>query len=607
MMVASVVYRKPRRRFMGNEKCRCKVKVEMRCLFASGEFCPPAILITLSQDGLAEVREVVAGNPSTPVEVLVTLSTDEDSDVRTSVAGNPSTPVEALVTLSTDKDEYVRSGVAGNPSTPVEVLVKLSADEDARSSVAGNPSTPVEVLVKLSADEGVRGLLAGNPSTPVEVLVTLSTDEDEFFVRSGVAGNPSTPVEALMTLSTDKDEDVRRSVAGNPSTPVEVLVSLSTDKDEFVRRSVAGNPSTPVEVLVTLSADENVRGYVAGNPSTPLEVLMTLSESTDWNIEGLINNPRTPAETISDLFSKYESNKPKSSPFRDKYSEIVSDAKGSLHNGDSGYRPENDTTMSKWLIECGTASDFQPSELTDFFTVVGSYLETIDWTCDSILWSMTEAIHKLEPEIFTQSKRVFLTTLIECAEKLREMTPLCYMAGHENCPPEIVDQLIKIFIKGLDDEFSIDTDRDDAEEFRELGPVGKRMISKISESLSESLGDRGVVALLNPLITNPSLTSKQKDQIIKLLSKPDCDFSASIMTILESWQLDKSDQLALTKSLSVGAREIVSKKMNGDSDATPTQKKKAVKKKSSPTSTKVEKPKKRIGKKLAAKKKPKSK
>lgn len=401
--------------------------------------------------------------------------------------------------------------------------------------------------------------------------------------------------------------EMRCLFASGEFCPPAILITLSQDGLAEVREVVAGNPSTPVEVLVTLSADENVRGYVAGNPSTPLEVLMTLSESTDWNIEGLINNPRTPAETISDLFSKYESNKPKSSPFRDKYSEIVSDAKGSLHNGDSGYRPENDTTMSKWLIECGTASDFQPSELTDFFTVVGSYLETIDWTCDSILWSMTEAIHKLEPEIFTQSKRVFLTTLIECAEKLREMTPLCYMAGHENCPPEIVDQLIKIFIKGLDDEFSIDTDRDDAEEFRELGPVGKRMISKISESLSESLGDRGVVALLNPLITNPSLTSKQKDQIIKLLSKPDCDFSASIMTILESWQLDKSDQLALTKSLSVGAREIVSKKMNGDSDATPTQKKKAVKKKSSPTSTKVEKPKKRIGKKLAAKKKPKSK
>ena len=109
---------------------------------------------------------------------------------------------------------------------------------------------------------------------------------------------------------------------------------------------------------------------------------------------------------------------------RAKYIEIVKSANGDLYNGDSGYRPESDKDMHKWLLECAEASDFEAAELTDFFDLMKSYLNTIDWTCDTITWAMTEVIHSLHKDVFTESNQIFLNTLIDCADTIGEIVPL---------------------------------------------------------------------------------------------------------------------------------------------------------------------------------------
>jgi hypothetical protein len=340
------------------------------------------------------------------------------------------------------------------------------------------------------------------------------------------AGNANTPTEALTALAQDSESEVRSSAAGNPNTPAEALTVLAQDSESEVRSSAAGNPNTPGEALTTLAND-----------------------SDDWVVASLICNSQISAVTLAEISVKFSKPKSEGSYFREKYKVITESANGNLYTGGSEYRPENDQYMHKWLLECAEASDFEAAELTDFFDLMKSYLDTIDWTCDTITWAMTEAIHSLHKDVFTESKKIFLTTLIDCADTIGEIVPLCYLAGHEDCPQEITDKLIEILSKNMDCDGQIDTEADIPKKLGKLGPVGKLMIAP--EGLDYE------ATLLTPLIKNPSLTTDQKGALIELVTKPDGDFNSSIVAMIECWQLEDPTRSKLMKCLSDEAIAIV--------------------------------------------------
>jgi hypothetical protein len=312
----------------------------------------------------AEVRRVLASEPSCPVHVLKLLGSDDDPEVFRAVLSNAALPraerlqvIQPLLNLrgrkliailrakdapselledkSTSKDVEVRLAVASNPATPRHVLDVLSKDvhpyvreaaaESSLRMVEGNRATPalvqetssknripMEVLEALSKDpqEDIRLKVAGNTSTPATLLEVLSKDSS-VWVREAVASNVVTPVPVLEALGRDTELQVRMSVVRNSAIPAQLLDGLSKDSDAVVRMSVAMHRLTSWEALNDLAKDQHwevrrrashSRSERARDADTPVSVLEALVVDSDADVRmAVARNAATPSPLLDVL------------------------------------------------------------------------------------------------------------------------------------------------------------------------------------------------------------------------------------------------------------------------------------------------------------------
>ena len=323
-------------------------KLEVRKQLAKAEDTTPDILAALSKDSDAEVRLLVASNPSTPVNVLQHLGEEfpdaitdnpifnllllENLDtyfIKLSLARSSTTPKETLTKLANaryySEEEIVRA-VANNPSTPIPVLEKLaiwspepdenSQPEDAdwvHAGVASNPNTPVHVLEKLAKHPSpyVREQVASNSNTPIFILEALVNNRTKSYLYSNVllaiANNPKTPLPTVTSLleylAGEKDGKFRQAVLNHPhvtntatkivnfvnrkpGTTVELLEKLATDKRRHIRHLVAEHPLASTEILKSLShdKDDEIRYIIITHQNTSSE---TLEKLTIWLVDKL--------------------------------------------------------------------------------------------------------------------------------------------------------------------------------------------------------------------------------------------------------------------------------------------------------------------------------
>jgi hypothetical protein len=150
---------------------------------------------------MAQIKELVAGNPSCPYDVLVMLADDRDAAVRLAVAKNRTAPAEPVLrVLAHDKEMFVRRWVASRPDVPVWLLEELKADREVhvRCCVARNPASPAGLLELLVRDEAqqVRQAVATNTNIPMALLEALLRDVSPEVVNAALE-NPSLPAATL--------------------------------------------------------------------------------------------------------------------------------------------------------------------------------------------------------------------------------------------------------------------------------------------------------------------------------------------------------------------------------------------------------------------------
>lgn len=284
--------------------------VTARLEAASNRETAAELLVALSADPDADVREAVARHHRTPPTTKAVLSQDLVPAVRRAVAsGWGLIPDELLVDLTHDVDPSVRQAVAARWNVPDECLRNLCLDRNVAVRIAlaerCDPNPEICRILAHDMEVEVRRALAGRayehrrhgrgPSaTPPDVLAVLASDAD-VEVRRLVARDLDTPGAVLTVLAQDDDRTVRLAVAESLRATGPALAILADDWDQFIRWAVVKNVerASPIcregveaNVLAVLAAVPNaeVRRAVAGNSHTPEAVITQLTKDQDAGV-----------------------------------------------------------------------------------------------------------------------------------------------------------------------------------------------------------------------------------------------------------------------------------------------------------------------------------
>lgn len=167
-----------------------------RCIGA-----PAAALAYLARDHSAEIRKLVAANPSCPPQVLEQLFDDPHEPVSCSVCFNPSLPPQLAVRLAKRIERLTHiHALTTNSSAPPAALQSVyannqHADDSVWYGLAYRSDCPPDVLADMARrGPGLRIEAARHPRCPSSALVLLSQDE-ERAVRQAAMVNPSFPEE----------------------------------------------------------------------------------------------------------------------------------------------------------------------------------------------------------------------------------------------------------------------------------------------------------------------------------------------------------------------------------------------------------------------------
>ncbi len=101
---------------------------------ASAPNSSEAILLTLADHPVQEVRWYLSNRTQFFPSLVEKLIHDKKADIRACLAQNPACPESALMILMQDKSVKVRRALAENPSLPLSALEVLVNDDDARTA-----------------------------------------------------------------------------------------------------------------------------------------------------------------------------------------------------------------------------------------------------------------------------------------------------------------------------------------------------------------------------------------------------------------------------------------------------------------------------------------
>ena len=215
------------------------------------------ILIGLSANESAKVRQAVVSQEQCPVEILENLAFDSVLEVQQKVAANPNTPNPILETFAQSENTAIRTAVASNPNLSQTTLEQLANDEkiEVRRKVAENSHTPVNIreqLRDLRLQPNSQSTISTINSHPriynrneddLATLLTEYAESDNAFVRFVTLLHPVTPGEILIQGANSISWLERYAVAENEATSVELLGTLVSDGNWIVRAAANKNLS----------------------------------------------------------------------------------------------------------------------------------------------------------------------------------------------------------------------------------------------------------------------------------------------------------------------------------------------------------------------------
>lgn len=303
---------------------------------------------------LAELKSLVAANPSTPTATLTNLSRDDNAAVRRAVAQNPNTsesilrnlvvefprafldnPALPLLTLSNPNFLYALSEriwlrLLSCDNIPLALLQWLQKNcteikNDHGYKISGQSQLQAQLALHIAVAGEVSGkyeeeaartagdyytqlspfyrpifipFFASSPGSPDQWLPELSVMDSEqkaWFVRY----HPGVNAGFLHELAKIADPELQHAIALHPMAPASLLSELASSATPKIRRAVARNPQAPGALLHQLAGDKNhlVRRAVAAHPHTALGDLAKLARDTAATVRAAIAaHPRVNAE-----------------------------------------------------------------------------------------------------------------------------------------------------------------------------------------------------------------------------------------------------------------------------------------------------------------------
>ena len=256
--------------------------------------------------------------------LLAQFAFSDDPRLRAEAAGRPGCPTPLSRLLRGDAVPSVRWA---SPTAGALTAMAVDVLSDVREVAAASPMCPPAVLAGLAGDTNymVRACVAGNRSCPQLVLAGLACSDD-LKTRRMVAAHGSITADVARMLADDPDDVVRWEVASNPQSPRRLLNRLAEHADDVTQVRVASNPSTSVKMLERFArfGGDWLHGALAENPACPPEILWMLASGEcmhgatcaqggdcRWEHEdycevlaGVLTNPSSPAELLSDLFDQ---------------------------------------------------------------------------------------------------------------------------------------------------------------------------------------------------------------------------------------------------------------------------------------------------------------
>ena len=141
----------------------------------------------LERRGCSEdlISRVVSGGKLEPAEVR-DLQASRSADVRHLVAANPSLDGVRIAIAIADRNDFVRSGAARNPKLSAHQIELLADDvsHTVYSALAGNPALSEQQLLRLREKRGLEDLwFAMNPDCPASIRAAIETSDDALAKR----------------------------------------------------------------------------------------------------------------------------------------------------------------------------------------------------------------------------------------------------------------------------------------------------------------------------------------------------------------------------------------------------------------------------------------
>ncbi len=243
----------------------------VRYAVAGNPHTPESTLLELAQTDRDSFDGAFSGNPSTPPDVLADIATSalrggEMPFITWNLLRNPGTPVDFLLHFSTGPAD-LRAMVAGNPSTPIDVLTALSKDKakTVREAVAANPNVNDELKAAATATNA--RVRAKNPSVADRVKHVYEGELDEktledlladkamgvrlaAAIRGREIGLISTEECVRLLERETQNNGARQTFERWTATRSEVLLEVMiVGRFEDQLTSIARDPTTPIEVV----------------------------------------------------------------------------------------------------------------------------------------------------------------------------------------------------------------------------------------------------------------------------------------------------------------------------------------------------------------------
>ncbi|BAY81094.1 leucine rich repeat variant [Calothrix parasitica NIES-267] len=267
---------------------------------------PSEALEYIVRQSVVPVVYTALRNPNTPVSALEwLLDNHNDEAILGVLAKHPNTTSNILIGLSANESAKVRQAVVSQEQCPVEILENLAFDSvlEVQQTVAANPNTPNPILEIFAQSENtaIRTAVASNPNLSQTTLEQLANDE-KIEVRRAVVENSNTPEnirERLRDLILQPNTQPTISTLSslpriyNPNNDdlATVLTEYAESDNAFVRFVVLLHPVTPGEILNqgANSVSWLERYAVAENEATSLEILGTLINDGNWVVRAAAN------------------------------------------------------------------------------------------------------------------------------------------------------------------------------------------------------------------------------------------------------------------------------------------------------------------------------